>query len=77
VNDVGGGPDNTTSLLEFLDLLEDRTGSRPDVSFDDWREGDQKVYVSDVSRAREELDWDPQVSFEEGIDRYLEWYDAR
>lgn len=74
VYNVGGGPRNTTSLLEFLDLLEEKTGKRTDISFEDWREGDQKVYVSDISRARSELDWEPQVDFEEGIERFLEWY---
>ncbi|SDY32702.1 NAD-dependent epimerase/dehydratase family protein [Halopenitus persicus] len=73
VFNVGGGPENTTSLLEFLDLLEEETGSRPDVSFEDWRQGDQKVYVSDVSRAENKLHWVPEIGFEEGIERYLDW----
>lgn len=77
VYNIGGGPENTTSLLEFLDLLEAKTGNRTDISFDAWREGDQKVYVSDISRAREALEWTPQVGFEEGIDRFLAWYDSR
>jgi len=77
VYNIGGGDENTTSLLEFLDLLEEKTGSRPDLSFDEWREGDQKVYVSDISRAREELDWEPQVDFADGIERFVDWYDDR
>jgi len=77
VYNMGGGATRTTSLLEFLDLLEEKTGRRVDVGFDEWREGDQKVYVSDISRAREALDWEPQVSFEDGIDRFLSWYDDR
>jgi len=72
---IGGGPANTTSLLEFLDLLEETLGERPDASFEDWREGDQKVYVSDIERARESLDWEPAVTFADGIERYLDWYD--
>lgn len=74
VYNIGGGPDCTTSLLEFLDILERKTGTRPKVPFDDWREGDQKVCVSDVSRAREALDWEPEVGFEEGIEQFLNWY---
>jgi CDP-paratose 2-epimerase len=76
VFNVGGGPANTTSLREFLDALERQTGRTPDVTYDDWREGDQKVYVSDVSRARAELDWEPRVGFEEGLGRYLDWYES-
>lgn len=74
VYNIGGGPSNTTSLLEFVDMLEAKTGTRPDVSFDDWREGDQRIYVSDIARARAELDWEPLVAFEDGIDRFIDWY---
>lgn len=77
VYNIGGGADHTTSLLEFLDLLEGKTDASSDISFDEWREGDQKVYVSDIDRAREKLDWEPQVDFETGIDRFLEWYQNR
>lgn len=77
VYNMGGGTENTTSLLEFLDLLESETGERTEISFDAWREGDQKVYVSNVSRAKRELDWKPQVSFENGISRFVDWYYSR
>ena len=77
VYNIGGSPDNSTSLLEFLDLLEEITGSRTDLSFDEWREGDQKVYVSDISRAKQELGWSPRVSFEQGIQKFVDWYESR
>lgn len=73
VFNIGGGSLHTTSLLEFLDTLETLV-ERPTVSFDDWREGDQKVYVSDITRAKNELEWEPKTSFREGIEQYLEWY---
>lgn len=74
---IGGGPNNTTSLLEFLDLLSEKTGRDCDVAFDEWREGDQRVYISDISRARDHLDWRPQIDLNEGIDRFVEWYSSR
>lgn len=74
VYNVGGGPENTTSLREFLDRLESVTGRQSNTTFDDWREGDQRVYISDISRAERELDWSPQVSFETGVDRFVDWY---
>lgn len=77
VYNVGGGPANTTSLLEFLNLLEAKSGERTNISFDDWREGDQKVYVSDISRARRELNWEPRVDFDEGVERFVQWARAR
>ncbi|MEZ3172374.1 NAD-dependent epimerase/dehydratase family protein [Halorubrum sp. RMP-47] len=77
IYNMGGGANNTTSLVEFLDLLEEKTGKRTDISFDEWREGDQKVYVSDIDRAREELNWEPTVDFETGIENFLNWYQDR
>lgn len=75
VYNIGGGQEHTTSLLEVLDLLEQKTGKRVDTSFDEWREGDQRVYVSDISRAREKLNWEPKVGFEEGVERFVNWYE--
>lgn len=76
VYNIGGGPNTTTSLLEFLDLLEAKTGNSPSLTFDEWREGDQRVYISGISRVREQLDWEPTVSFEEGVDQFMEWYET-
>jgi CDP-paratose 2-epimerase len=74
VCNIGGGPNNTTSLVEFLDLLEAKTGERSEVVYEDWREGDQKVYFTNISRAKEHLDWAPQIDFEDGVERFVDWY---
>jgi len=76
VYNMGGGSGNTTSLVEFLDDLEDQTGKRVDMAYEDWREGDQKVYISDISKAKEQLDWEPEVGFNEGISRFIDWWDS-
>lgn len=70
---IGGGPNNTLSLLELLDLLTERVGTRPSVSFDDWRPGDQLVYVSDISRALEDFQWSPQFDVDTGVRQLLDW----
>ena len=50
VFNIGGGPSNTTSLLEILDIIKKKTGKDMDISFEDWRTGDQQYYVSDTSK---------------------------
>lgn len=75
VFNVGGGPANTLSLLELLDLLEDATGKRSALAFRDWRPSDQKVYVSDIRKAAEQLSWTPQVAPREGVERVVAWVD--
>jgi CDP-paratose 2-epimerase len=73
VFNIGGGPKNTLSLLELLDLLETLTTRKVKVSFREWRHADQKVYVSDIRKAREKIGWEPIVPPEEGVKRVVEW----
>lgn len=70
---IGGGPDNTISLLEFLDEIESLTGKKPKVNFSDWRPSDQKVYITDTSKLEKTLDWKIQTPVKEGIKKLTTW----
>ncbi len=70
---IGGGPDNTISLLEFLDELEALTGKRPKVNFAEWRPSDQKVYITDTAKLENALGWKIKISVKEGIKKLAEW----
>jgi CDP-paratose 2-epimerase len=70
---VGGGPDNTLSLLELLDLIAELTGRRPAVEHAPWRTGDQRYYVSDTRRLQRLTGWRPQVEVRQGVTRLLQW----
>jgi CDP-paratose 2-epimerase len=71
VFNAGGGPTNTLSLLELLELLEKETSIRPQVSYSDWRPSDQKVYISDISKAKKKLGWEPKIGVEEGVSKLI------
>jgi CDP-paratose 2-epimerase len=73
VYNIGGGPKNTISLLELLDLLEEETGKRSEITFSTWRPSDQKVYISDITKAKKELGWEPKIEPKEGIKELIEW----
>jgi CDP-paratose 2-epimerase len=73
VFNIGGGVDNTISLNELLDIIEDLEDCRPEVEFEHWRVGDQKYYVSDVSAFSAATGWRPRVSAREGISRLHTW----
>ncbi|MBI2546222.1 GDP-mannose 4,6-dehydratase [Candidatus Woesearchaeota archaeon] len=64
---VGGGHDNTISLLELCKMLDIKP------KFADWRPADQKVYYSDITKASKMLNWKPEVSVKEGISRMSAW----
>jgi CDP-paratose 2-epimerase len=70
---IGGGPKNTVSLLELLDLMGELLGQKPEVEFDEWRTGDQRYYVSDTGKFQRATGWKPQVSVEEGLERLHRW----
>lgn len=73
IYNVGGGPHHTLSLNELLGHLEILKGRKIPVRYDDWRPGDQKVYVSNIHRVETELGWRPQIPAGEGIMRLYDW----
>ncbi|MCB0078009.1 MAG: GDP-mannose 4,6-dehydratase [Anaerolineales bacterium] len=74
IYNVGGGPDNAMSIWrEFGPLLESLMGDAVPVIYDDWRPGDQPVYISDIRKIGRELGWRPKIGVEEGITRLFNW----
>jgi CDP-paratose 2-epimerase len=70
---IGGGPRNTVSLLELLDLMAEELGRKPEVGFADWRPGDQRYYVSDTRAFQQATGWRPMVGVREGVGRLAAW----
>ncbi|MGK4000265.1 SDR family NAD(P)-dependent oxidoreductase [Sorangium sp. So ce1024] len=70
---IGGGPENTISLLELLDLIEALDGKRPATGFEAWRPGDQRYYVSDCRRFCAATGWWPRVRVREGVRKLYGW----
>jgi len=71
---IGGGPDNTLSLLELVDQIPQLQGGRkPAVAMSPWRPGDQRWYVSDTRAFQEATGWRPKVSVKEGLSRLQTW----
>jgi len=70
---IGGGPANAISLLDLLDRIESLHGQRPAVTFDTWRTGDQRYYVSDTRAFEQATGWKQKVGAREGIGRLYEW----
>jgi CDP-paratose 2-epimerase len=73
---IGGGSKNTISLLELIDLLEKLTGNKIKFTFDGWRPFDQKVYISDIKKAKKTFGWEPKITKEEGIKKLFNWVNS-
>jgi CDP-paratose 2-epimerase len=73
VYNVGGGHKNQLSLLELVEIMKNMLNLNVRYEFDSWREGDQKVYISDTSRCNTDFSWEPAFSPLEGIKLLHSW----
>lgn len=74
---MGGGAENGASLLEILSQIKILTGNPPRIHWGLERLGDQRWYVSDISKARSTLDWRPETSIRQGLRNLINWYGKR
>ena len=70
---IGGGINNSLSLLELFSILEDELGIQMSYENLPPRESDQRVFVADISKATDTIGWEPEISKEKGIIKMLEW----
>lgn len=73
VFNMGGGKENTISLLELISFLETELDKKIDIKYHNWRPSDQKVYISDISKVSEILKWKPMISPHQGIRKVIEF----
>jgi len=70
---VGGGSNNKMSLLKLVSQLEDLSKRKMEVSYDDWRPGDQKVCIMDIGKAKRDFGWEPSVNPQQGVNKLYGW----
>ncbi len=73
VFNLGGGMDNSLSLLELFQLLEKKLGIKMNYQETPWRSSDQKVFVADNAKAKSLLGWEPKIDKDTGLDLMLQW----
>lgn len=71
---VGGGVDNTLSLIEACDEIEKQTGKKFEIKYEDKRPADQDIYVSSLTHVKEVMGWEPGIRYQETIGDMIEEY---
>lgn len=74
---LGGGRDNSVSLLELIDVIAEMRGEMPRLKFAGWRPGDQPWYVSDIRSIFNAIDWRPRVCLRDGLHTLSQWLSAQ
>ena len=68
------GESNVIELMDLVGLIEKYLGKKAKIKWLPTQPGDVKITYADITKAKRELDYDPQVNVEEGIKKFVEWF---
>ena len=63
-------------LMTFINTIERAVGKKARLDLQPMAKGDVLTTYADVSKARRLLGYDPKVSLQEGITKFVEWYES-
>ena len=70
------GGHEVITINELVEMVEDLTGKKAVVQHGPPNLADMRTNQADVSKAKELLNWHPQVTLREGIGNLINWYNA-
>ena len=68
------GESQTVKLHYLIELIGQALGKEPNIDRQPMQPGDVPITYADINKAREKLDYHPQVKIEEGIPKFVEWF---
>ena len=70
---IGGTFDQSLSLLELFEMLNNILGVKLEYTQLPPRQSDQKVFVANIKKIKDRIGWEPKVSALEGVTKMVEW----
>ena len=68
------GSGKKIALTKLINTIQSTLGLKAKINLKKMQKGDVKNTLSDLTRSKKELNYNPRVKIEEGIDRYIKWY---
>ena len=68
------GESRVVQLMELINLIEKHLGKRAKINWLPPQPGDVSVTYADITKARNELDYHPEVDIEDGIVAFINWF---
>ena len=65
-----------TTIVHLAERMKELIGSTSELKIGEARTGEVTRYIADISKAKQAFGYAPKTSFEEGIKKSVEWYDA-
>ncbi len=69
------GESQTVELQELIELLETKLGRKAIIDRREMQPGDVPQTFADISKAKELLNYSPQTKIENGIEKFVEWFE--
>lgn len=73
IYNIGGGMNNSLSILELIDFLKQEGILKLSPKFSKERLGDQKIYISDTKKIKAATGWSANTSVEQGLKKLIQW----
>jgi nucleoside-diphosphate-sugar epimerase len=71
---VNLGGHELLNINDLIKKMEDLTGKKAEILNHPRHKADMLTNQADITKAQELLDWVPQVSLDEGINKVIDWY---
>lgn len=68
------GESRVVKLSELLEILEKKIGKAANINRMDLQPGDVEKTYADISKARNEIGYNPIFDIEQGVDNFVQWY---
>ena len=74
VGPINLGNPNEFTMLELAEMVIAKTGAKSKLKFEPLPQDDPKQRQPDITKAKNELNWEPQVELSEGLDRTIDYF---
>ena len=71
------GNNRVITLMEMVKIMEKISGYKADLEFCDFQKGDMPMTYADISKAKKLLGYSPKTDFEDGIEKFFEWFEKK
>lgn len=74
---IGGGYDNSLSILELFNYLEEKLNVSLRYRHIEKRASDQKVFIANINKINQTSGWKPLVTKKNGLDKMVQWIESQ
>ena len=71
------GNSHSVKIIDLIKIIEQKTGKKADINFTEPQPGDVFTTYADIRKAKKMLKYQPKTNIDEGIGKFVSWYQSR